>query len=172
MTIKEDLAELCRLEARIGALTVRKKALRDSLLVVGLKVLAEEGAAPTWRVPSYGTVGVTNPQPKPIVVDSEVLMAWLVERYGEDPVETIRRIRAAWLEGFWQFCSMVEATCAVVSEDGELVPGVVSQASGEPNLFVRLSKEAKLAAQIDLDAGEMAAQATTAAQATVVEEAS
>jgi hypothetical protein len=161
MTIKDDLAELCRLEARIGALTVRKKALRDALLEAGLKTLKEEGAAPTWRVPSFGTVGVTNPVPKPVVIDAAVLMAWLVERYGEDPVETIRRIRAGWLEGFWPFCSMVEATCAVVSGDGELIPGVVSQASGAPNLFVRLSKEAKLAAQIDLD---MAALAETAVE--------
>jgi hypothetical protein len=155
MTIKDDLAELCQLEARIAALTVRKNTLRATLLDIGLKTLEDQGAAPTWRVPSYGTVGLTNPEPKPVVVDPDVLMAWLVERYGEDPVETIRRLRPGWLEGFWPLCSTVKATCAVVSEDGELIPGVVSQASGKPNLFVRLSKEAKLAAQVDLDMADV-----------------
>lgn len=153
MSIRDDVAELLRLDARAAALKARQDVLRRSLLDAALTTLEQEGAAPTWRVAGAGSVGLTVRTPKPVVVDSDTLLSWVEERYGDDAVETVRRLRSDWLDGFWAFCSLVEANCSVISEDGEQVPGVVLQ-STPPFLTVRLSKEAKLGAAIDLDSSE------------------
>lgn len=170
MSVKDDLHALCSLEARIAALTDRKDQLRRSLLDVALDQLEAQGAAPTWRTP-LGSVGLTVSKPKPTVVDNAAFEAFVEGRYGEEAFETIttRRLRAAAFDALVAECQYAESVGALITSDGEHVPGMTAQAK-PPYLFVRLTKEAKLGAAVDL-----AAEHTWAAIAdaeTAIEEAS
>lgn len=147
MSIKDDLNRLCFLESRKAALTQQIGDLRRDLLKTALDTYDEHGAAPTFRVPSYGTVSLVVPEPKTNVVDENRLMAWVEREYADEAIETVKRIKPEWLEEFWGFCQKV-ITGAVIDPSGLTVPGVVVS-ERPPYLRVVLSKEARAAAEID-----------------------
>lgn len=152
MNVKETLTQLCTLEAQIAVLGDQRDELRRSLLVTAMDQYDEEGAAPTWRT-GLGTVGLTVPKPKPAVNDTARFEEFLEGRYGEEAFETVRRVKTEAFDALVNECSWAESVCALVTPDGEPVPGVTIQARA-PYLFVKLSKEARLAAQVDLDTSD------------------
>jgi len=137
-TIRDDLAALCQLEARIGALTAQRDDLRRRLLDAALDTLDNEGVAPTWRAGNLGTVGLTIPKPRVEVFDEDAFAEFVAESYGEQAVVTVRRAGPG----------IREAVLGSITTDNAAA-GVTVKARF-PYLNVRLSKEAKLAAAAEL----------------------
>lgn len=84
----DSIADATDLELRLGALTdwlrERRDYVRGWLLARARERQAEDGAAPTWRIPGV-TVTLTDPKPKPYVTDSDAFGRWLAARAGADP---------------------------------------------------------------------------------------
>ena len=138
MSVKDDLAALCSLEARIAALTDQKDELRRRLLDHAMDTYEKEGAAPTWRAGELGTVGLTVPKPRVEVFDEDRFATHALDSYGVDAVVVVKRVRP----------ELRDALLAVVTEANEEA-GITVKARF-PYLNVRLSKEAKQAANDDL----------------------
>lgn len=147
-TVHRALVLYSALEAQIARLSEQRDQLRRDLLDVALDQLDTQGAAPTWRTP-LGTVGLSVPKPKPTVVDAGRLERFVEDRYGVEAFETVRRLRPEAFDALVAECS-VTATAALVTPDGEQVPGI-SCSARPPYLFVKLTPEAKLGAQIDVE---------------------
>lgn len=138
MSIKEDLAALCSIEARIAALTDQKDELRRRLLDHAMGTYEKEGAAPTWRAGELGTVGLTVPKPRVEVFDEDRFASHAADSYGDDAVVLVKRVRP----------ELRDALLAVVTEADESA-GITVKARF-PYLNVRLTKEAKMAAAVEL----------------------
>lgn len=152
MSVKNDLAALCSLEARIGALTAQRDDLRRRLLDTALDVLENEGAAPTWRAGDLGTVGLTVPKPRVEVYDETAFAESALSILGANAVEVVTRVRPNFRESLLAAGRATESG-AVVTAHGEVVAGVTAKAR-VPYLHVRLSKEAKAAAAVELGIDE------------------
>lgn len=144
--IRDTLIDLCNVEAELAEITARRDALRSTLLIAALDELEETGAAPTWRT-EQGTVGLTMPKATPTVIDDDVFADFVADRYGEELVETVRRVNPTRAKEIFGSCSEALSTGALVTTDGERLPGVVLK-SRVPYLSVRLTDKAKLAALV------------------------
>lgn len=138
MTIRDDLAALCAIEARLAALTERKDELRRSLLTQALDTLDTDGVAPTWRHP-LGTVVLTVPKAKASVYDENAFAAFVREAYGDGAVETVVRAKS----------NVREAVLESVREADESAG--ITMRERLPYLVVKLAKEAREAARVELD---------------------
>jgi len=138
VSVKDDLAALCALEARIGALTAQRDDLRRRLLDHALDSYEKEGAAPTWRA-ELGTVGLTVPKPRVEVFNEDAFASFVADTYGPEHVVTVQRVPEGGLRSSLLDC--------VESDNVEI--GVTVKAR-LPFLQVRLSKEAKAAAAAEL----------------------
>lgn len=138
MTIKDDLAALCALEAKLAALTDQKDELRRRLLTAALDTLDSEGVAPTWRHP-MGTVVLTVPQAKASVYDEDAFAAYVAEAYGDGAVETVVRAKQ----------NVRDAVLGSIREADETAG--VTMKERLPYLMVKLSKDAKAAAVAELE---------------------
>ncbi len=147
MSVKENLAALCQLEAHIGALTAQRDDLRRQLLDHAMDVLESEGAAPTWRAP-LGTVGLTIPKPRVEVFDENAFAESALNILGSGAIEVVTRVRPDYRDRLLASATTTE-TGAVVTPDGEPVDGVTAKARFA-YLNVRLTKEAKAAAAVEL----------------------
>lgn len=144
--IRDALIELCRVEAELAEITGRRDALRSALLTAALDELEETGAAPTWRT-DQGTVGLAMPKASPTVIDEDAFAEFVADRYGEELVETVRRVKSTRAKEIFGSCSEAISSCALVTTDGETLPGVVLRAR-VPYLSVRLTDKSKLAALV------------------------
>jgi hypothetical protein len=144
MSIKDDLASLCALEAKIAALTAQKDDLRRRLLSHALDTLESDGVAPTYRHP-MGSVILTVPEPKPSVYDEDAFAAYVAEAYGDGAVETVQRVKP----------NVRDAILPTFREADESAG--VTMKERMPYLTVRLSKDAKAAAAAELENEETAA---------------
>lgn len=144
--IRDTLTDLCNVEAELAEITARRDALRSALLTAALDELEETGAAPTWRT-DKATVGLTMPKATPAVVDEEDFADFVADRYGEELVETVRRVNPTRAKEIFASCSEALSNCALVTTDGELLPGVVLK-TRVPYLSVRLTDKSKLAALV------------------------
>jgi|GEM_PF-6210371 len=86
-----SIADALDISVRLGALSGwvndRKQAVSEWVQTKAEERLAEDGAAPTWRL-DEGTVLLTNPSAKPRVQDPEAFGRWYVEELLEqDPDE-------------------------------------------------------------------------------------
>lgn len=94
-TLHEDpatVAQAADLHVRLTVLSAwvneRKKAIEAWTKGRGEARLAEDGAAPTWRPPDFGTVVLTNPQPHPYVADPDRFAPWYITHVIErDPTD-------------------------------------------------------------------------------------
>lgn len=142
--IKDIIEDLCQLEAHLARLSARRAELRELLLTAALDELEETGAAPTWRT-EVGTVGLTIPKATPVVVDEDAFATFVAQQWGDDQIETIRRVRPANAKAIFRVCSEALSSAALITRDGERVPGVVLR-SKFPYLAVRLDPAAKMTA--------------------------
>lgn len=138
MSISDDLAALCSLEARIAALTDQKDDLRRRLLTAALDTLDSEGVAPTWRHP-MGTVVLTVPQSKASVFDEDAFAAYVQEAYGDGAVEQVVRAKQ----------NVRDAILGAVREADESAG--ITMKERMPYLTVKLNKDAKAAAVAELE---------------------
>lgn len=139
MTIKDDLAELCALEARLAALTEKKDELRRRLLTAALDTLDSEGVAPTWRH-ELGTVVLTVPKSKASVFDEDAFAAYVQEAYGDGAVETVVRAKPNVRDAILETIREADESAGITMKDRL------------PYLTVTLDKAAKLAAAAELEA--------------------
>lgn len=146
MSVRDDLAALCRLEATLSALGEQRDELRRRLLDHALDTLENEGAAPTWRAGDLGSVSLTMPKPKAEVVDEDAFTAYVAEAYGDGAVEQVVRVKQ----------NVREAVLGAVQPE-DTTPGVSVKAR-LPYLQVRLSKDAKQAAVNELAMDEAVAR--------------
>lgn len=149
MSVKDDLAALCAIEAKIGALTEQKDDLRRRLLDHALDAYEAEGAAPTYRVGTLGSVGLTVPKPRVEVFDEDVFAQSVVSIVGDGGVEAVLRVKPNVKDALLGAASATDSG-QVVLETGEVLDGVTAKAR-LPYLQVRLSKEAKAAAAVELE---------------------
>lgn len=138
MSIKDDLAALCAIEARLAALTERKDELRRSLLTQALDTLDSDGVAPTWRHP-LGTVVLTVPKAKASVYDENAFAAFVREAYGDGAVEQVVRVKP----------NVRDALLETIREADESAG--VTMRERLPYLVVKLAKDAKAAAVAELE---------------------
>lgn len=143
MSISEDIANLCTIEARIAALTDQKDELRRRLLTAALDTLDSEGVAPTWRHP-MGTVVLTVPQSKASVFDEDAFAVYVQEAYGDGAVEQVVRAKP----------NVKEAILGTVREADESAG--ITMKERLPYLMVKLNKTAKAAAAAELEQKEVA----------------
>lgn len=84
-TVAEALDIHARLSAVEDWLDGRKRTLRDWTKARAEARKQEDGGAPTWRFDD-GTVGLTDPQPTPRIVDAEAFARWWLTAIEEtDP---------------------------------------------------------------------------------------
>lgn len=144
MSVRSDLEALCRIEATLSVLGAQRDELRRRLLDHALDTLENEGAAPTWRAGDLGSVSLTMPKAKAEVVDEHAFTQSVWESYGDGAVESVLRVKD----------NVREAVLGAVKEGSE-VAGVTIKAR-LPYLQVRLSKEAKAAAAVELEREDVA----------------
>ena len=115
--------------------------LRRRLLDRALNTYENEGAAPTWRAGTLGTVGLTVPKPRLSVFNEEAFAESVLRIAGEGAVEAVVRVKPNVKDALLSAAEAVDVE-TVVTSDGELLAGVTAQAR-LPYLNVRLSKEAQ-----------------------------
>ena len=146
MTIRDDLAQLCALEAKFKALTAERDWLKRKVLDHALNVYETDGMKPTWRAGDV-TVSLVAPTPKPSVVDEDAFADYVADAYGEDKLVTIRRVPDGDLR----------ASLLASIQDDNPDAGVMMKANA-PSIRLEVSKEAKAAAAVGLT-DEIAADA-------------
>jgi hypothetical protein len=125
-----------------AAARAKESALRDQLTADARAEYAEQGTAPTWRLPDIGTVSLPVSKETVYVADEAALLAWVKEHYAGE-VETLERVRPAFLGGL---LSAVEPAgdVACVPLTGQVIPGLAVRQGGAPgSLSFRPSTLAK-----------------------------
>lgn len=105
-------------------------ALREQLNADARAELAEQGMAPTWRLPGVGTATLPVTQQTAYVADMLALLAWVADRYPSE-VEQIPQVRPAF-QATLAARVVVDGESVVDSATGEVVPGYAVRAGGEP----------------------------------------
>lgn len=91
--------------------------------------LAEQGTAPTWRLPQLATVTLPVSQESIVVSDAEALTKW-VQANHPDEVETVTRVRPAFEQ---RLLAEAEPDGDVVTDgEGTVVPGLSVRPGGVP----------------------------------------
>lgn len=121
--------------------------LRDMLTADARAEFVEQGTAPTWRIPDVATIAASVSHESVHVSDDAAFTAWVAERYPTE-VETVTRVRGAWLTGFLTRTRVhgddPEDMIAADGETGEVVPGVTVRAGGQfAGISIRATADAK-----------------------------
>lgn len=138
----EKISWLLMLEQVAAAARARAAELRDDLTADAQAEYAEQGTAPTWRLPDIGTVTLPISAERVVVDDEQVLTGW-VTAFHPDEVETLTRVRPAFLTALLAECRGDEGG-VVWMREGALVPGLAVRPGGQPqSLSFRPSPDAK-----------------------------
>lgn len=121
---------------------LRESAIRDELTADARAEYAEQGTAPTWRLPDIGTVSLPVSRETVYVADEDVLLSW-VKTFHTSEVERIERVRPAFLTAMLAECRGDE-NGVVWMREGAFVPGLAVRPGGAPqSLSFRPSADAK-----------------------------
>lgn len=102
----------------------------------------EQGTAPTWRIPDVATVSASVSHAAVYVADEESFTDWVAKRYPTE-VETIQRIRSAWLADFLKR-ALGSVDVVADPDTGERVPGLGIRGGGQlSGISIRASAAAK-----------------------------
>lgn len=147
------------LDQLTAAAKVERAKLAADLAADARAELEEQGTAPTWRIPDVATVSSSVTHAAVFVENEAAFTAWVAKRYPTE-VETVQRVRSAWLTGF---LAKAPGAAGVVSdpETGEVVPGLGIRRGGDfAGISVRATTEAKsvFAAVAQQGLRELAAQ--------------
>lgn len=146
MNRQEKVSRLLMLEQAAAALRARAGEIRDELTQDACAELDEQGTAPTWRVQDIGTVILPVSQETVHVRDEAALLEW-VRQFHPTEVETVERVRPAWLAAVLPECRG-EGDSVVWMREGALIPGLVVRPGGIPQaLNFRPTRDARLVAR-------------------------
>ena len=116
----------------------RARELREQLTAQAQLELADQGTAPTWRMPGLATVTLPVSTAAAVVTDPVALTTWASVRMPH-AVEIVTQMRSANLRALLAAVDLTGELPA--TEDGELIPGVVIRPGGIPKaLTVRTDK--------------------------------
>lgn len=124
----ETVQEVLRLEGIAAAATARAGKYRDELDTQAREELAEQGTAPTWRLPELGTIALPVSKAAVYVSDIDALKKW-VEANRPSEITTVTEIRASYQRAL---LDAVVATPDGVLLNGEVVPGLSVRPGGVP----------------------------------------
>jgi len=113
----------------IAACDALAAALREALKADAAAEYAEQGTAPTWRLPGF-TVSTSIAHDAVVVVDEAEWIRW-VKRDHPSEVETITRVRPAFRDAFFAELAEQGRMNPPHTTDGEVVPGLEFYAGGE-----------------------------------------
>lgn len=132
------------------AAAARAKAakFREELDAAARAEYAEQGTAPTWRLPDIGTVSLPVSKETIYVTDEAVLVEW-AKRDWPGEVVTVEKIRPAFLRVLLETVAVAAGEVAVDAGSGEIIPGLAVRAGGTPQaLSFRPSSAAKEVAAV------------------------
>ena len=127
-----------------AAARAKSTALREQLTADARAEYAEQGTAPTWRLPDIGTVTLPVSKETVYVADEAALVEWVMRNMPTE-VETIHRVRASYLS---RLTATARHDGAVVYDDeGTVIPGLAVRPGGQPqSLSFRPTADAKAVA--------------------------
>lgn len=129
-------------ESIVSAARAKASAMRDELTADARAEYAEQGTAPTWRLPDIGTVSLPVSRETVYVADETALIDW-ARRFHPDEVETVTRLRPAFLAALLAESRGTD-DAVVWLREGALVPGLAVRPGGAPqSLSFRPSAAAK-----------------------------
>lgn len=124
-----------------AAAKAKAAKLRDDLTQDARAEYAEQGTAPTWRLPDIGTVTLPVSKDSVYVADEAALLAW-VETNVPSEVETVKRIRPGYLPVLLSVVRHEDGD--VFDMEGTIIPGLAVRDGGQPgSLSFRPSPMAK-----------------------------
>lgn len=125
-----------------AAAKAKAAQLRGELTADARAEYAEQGTAPTWRLPDIGTVTLPVSSERVVVADEEALTDW-VQKFHPSEVETFTRVRPGFLSVLLAE-SKGDGDGVVWMREGALVPGLAVVEGGRPgSLSFRPSPMAK-----------------------------
>lgn len=103
---------------------------------------AEQGTAPTWRLPDIGSITLPISIETPYVADMAALLKWAAERYPAE-VEQVTQLRVEFVAGLVARV-IVSGGLVVDQATGEVVPGFAVREGGQAKaLSIRPTPAAK-----------------------------
>lgn len=140
MNRAEHVTTIARLEALATEATQRAAALRSALAADAAAEWAEQGTAPTWRMPDIGTVTLPVSKTNVSVTDHTQLASWVSRTW---PSEVELAVRPAFMTAL-KARMVCDEDVVVDGKTGEIVPGVTVRPGGEPRgLTIRLEPATK-----------------------------
>jgi hypothetical protein len=128
------------------AAKTRAAELRETLTQDARAEYAEQGTAPTWRLPDIGTVTLPVSTERIVVEDEPALVEW-AKRDWPSEVVTTESIRPAFLRVLLDNIAVPAGEVAVDSGSGQVIPGLAVRAGGTPqSLSFRPTRDAKAVA--------------------------
>lgn len=129
------------------AAAARAKAakFREELTADAQAEYAEQGTAPTWRLPDIGTVTLPVSRDTVYVADEHALIEW-VHRNAPEEIETTYRVRPAYVTALLDSVHAVDGLdgYVVADNEGTVIPGLAVREGGQPgSLSFRPSPDAK-----------------------------
>lgn len=120
----------------------KESAIRDELTADARAEYAEQGTAPTWRLPDIGTVSLPVSKETVYVADEQAFLDWVCQFHSEE-IETVTRVRPGFVTVLLAECRGDE-NGVVWMREGALVPGLAVRPGGQPqSLSFRPSAAAK-----------------------------
>ncbi|HEY9415038.1 MAG TPA: hypothetical protein VIQ30_09795, partial [Pseudonocardia sp.] len=139
----EKIRQVLLWEQVAAAARAKAAAHRDELTQDAQAEYAEQGTAPTWRLPDIGTVSLPVSKESIHVTDEAALVEW-AKRDWPGEVVTVEKIRPAFLRVLLESVAVAAGEVAVDSGSGEIIPGLAVRAGGTPlGLSFRPSTAAK-----------------------------
>lgn len=133
-------------ESVAAAAKAKAAKLRDDLTADARAEYAEQGTAPTWRLPDIGTVSLPVSKETVYVTDEQALVEW-AKRDWPGEVVTVESIRPAFLKVLLENVAVAAGEVAVDSGTGEIIPGLAVRVAGTPgSLSFRPTTDAKAVA--------------------------
>ena len=137
-------------EAVAAQATQEAAKLRADLEADARAEYAENGAAPTWRIPDLARVSLSISKEKVYVRDLWAFLKWVKQNHP-DAVETVEQIKATWREGFLKRAvetdlSAPEDRQCLDAATGEVIPGLGVSRGGVPiGISITVESDAKKA---------------------------
>jgi hypothetical protein len=114
-----------------AAARARASGIREQLTADARAEYAEQGTAPTWRLPDIGTVTLPVSNEAVYVTNEAALVEW-AKRDWPTEVVTVEKIRPAFLQVLLANVAVAAGEVAVDAGSGEIIPGLAVRAAGTP----------------------------------------
>lgn len=151
MNRQELITRTLMLEQVAAEARARAAKLREELAADARAELAEQGTAPTWRLPDIGTVTLPVSTERVYVADEAALLEWARTRHP-GAVETLERIRPSVIAALLETTEPVSDGMVIDPYSGELIPGLGVRPGGLPQaLSFRPSRGAQEVARMSAE---------------------